>query len=131
MSKRSAENTTKQNCFLALHFPKLSSTRSTLIKLQLTTNTYQEGKPYCLGNAYSLSFEAVEKPILAKLNVEAVYHSIYCDEKVFDAIGIEGCVAIDIALAKGGTEAIAESFYSVMKSQQCTGGQSNKILVLT
>ena len=87
-----------------------------LINLQLTTDTCQEGKPYCLGNVYSLSFEGVEKPILAELNEDAVYHSIYCDEKVFDAIGIEGCVAIDIALAKGGTEAIAESFYSVMKS---------------
>ena len=39
-----------------------------------------------------------------------------------------GCVAIEIALAKGGTEAIAELFYSVMKSQQCIGGQYNEIL---
>ena len=101
-----------------------------LINFQLTTDTCQEGKPYCLGNVYSLSFEGVEKPILAELKEYEVYHSIYCDEKVSDAIGIEGCVAIDIALAKGGTEAIAESFYSVMKSQQCTGGQSNEILAL-
>ena len=45
-------------------------------------------------------------------------------------MGIEGCVAMDIALAKGGTETIAESFYNVMKSQQCIGGQSNEILAL-
>lgn len=101
-----------------------------LIKLQLTTDACQEGKPYCLGNVYSLTFEGVKEPALAELNEEAVYHSIYCDENVFDAIGIEGCVAMDIALAKGGTEAIAESFYSVMKSQQCIGGQSNEILAL-
>ena len=30
-------------------------------------------------------------------------------------IGVEGCVAIDIALAKGGTEAVLESYYSVMQ----------------
>ena len=57
-------------------------------------------------------------------------HSIYCDENVFDAMGIEACVAIDIALVKGGAEAIVESFYSVMKSQQCIDGQSNEILAL-
>ena len=100
-----------------------------LIKLQLTTDTCQEGKPYCLGNMYSLTFQGVKEPILAELNEEAVYHSIYCDEKVYDAMGI-GCVATDIALAKGGTEAIAESYYSVMRSQQCIGGQSNEILAL-
>ena len=95
-----------------------------------TTDACQEGKPYCLGNVYSLTFEGVKEPVLAELNKEAVYHSIYCDENVFDAIGIEGCVAMDNGLAKGGTEAIAGSFYSVMKSQQCIGGQSNEILAL-
>ncbi len=101
-----------------------------LIKLQLTTDSCQGGKPYCLGNVYSLTFEGVKEPVLAELNEEAVYQTIYCDEKVFDAMGIEGCVAMDIALAKGGTEAIAESFYSVMKSQQCIGSQSDEILSL-
>ena len=101
-----------------------------LVKIEMAANTYDEGKPYCLGNVYSLTFGELTKPVLAELDEKAVYHSIYCDERLFHAIGIEGCVAIDIALAKGGTEAVVESFYSVMKSQQCTGGQSNDTLAL-
>ena len=31
-----------------------------------------------------------------------VYRTIYTDENLFTAIGIEGCAAIDIALAGGG-----------------------------
>ena len=100
------------------------------VKLEKATTTSDESKSYCLGNIYSLTFDGVEKPILAELDEEAVYHSIYCDERLFHAIGIEGCVTINIALAKGGTEAVVESFYSVMKSQQCTGGQSNEVLAL-
>ncbi len=84
---------------------------------------------YYLGNLYSLTFGS-EKPIHAELNEPAVYSSIYCNEEIYSAIGIESCVAIDIALAKGGTEAVVESLYSVMKSQQSTGGQSNETLAL-
>ena len=57
-----------------------------LIKLQLTTVACQERKPYYLGNVYSLTFEGVKEPVLAELNEEAVYHSIYSDQNVFDAI---------------------------------------------
>ena len=101
-----------------------------LVKLEETTNAYDQEKPYRLGNVYSLTFGEVMKPVLAELDEEPVYHSIYSDERLFHAIGIEGCVTIDIALAKGGTEAVVESFYSVMKLQQCTGGQSNEMLSL-
>ena len=84
---------------------------------------------YCLGNVYSLRFGS-EKPIHAELNEPAVYESIYCDEEIYSAIGIEGSIAIDIALAKRGTEAVVESFYSVMKSQQSIGNQTNDTLAL-
>lgn len=82
----------------------------------------KKANAYCLGNLYSLKFGS-EKPIHAELNEIAVYESIYCDEETYSAIGIEGCIAI--ALAKGGTEAVVESFYSVMKSQQSIGNQTN------
>lgn len=106
-----------------------------LAKLSINDNKSVQGegaeeKSYCLGNLYSLTFESVKKSILAELDEAAVYHSIYCEEEIFNAIGIEGCVTIDIALAKGGTEPVVESFYSVMKSQQSTGGQSNETLAL-
>jgi hypothetical protein len=81
-------------------------------------------------NTYELTMERNQQPIKAKLNEEAVYKSIYTDETLYNAIGVEGCVAIDIALAKGGTEAVVESYYSVMTSQQKSGNQLNETLAL-
>ena len=101
-----------------------------LTKLEEATNTSDESKSYCLGNVYSLTFDGIGKPILAELNEKSVYQSIYYDERLFRAIGIEGCVSIDIALAKGGIEAVVESIYSVKKSQQFTGGQSYEVLAV-
>lgn len=82
----------------------------------------------CFNNTYVLIVEGIEQPIKAKLNEAAVYNSIYKDGPLFNAIGVEGCVAIDIALAKGGSEAIVESYYSVMNSQKSSGGQLNETL---
>ena len=78
-----------------------------------------------------LTLEGNQKTITAKLHEDAVYKSIYSDEELFKAIGVEGCVAIDIALARGGSEAIVELYYSVMTSQKCSGGQLNETLALS
>ena len=59
-----------------------------------------------------------------------MYESIYCDEEIYSAVGIGSSIAIDISLAKGGTEAVAESFYSVMKLQQSIGNQTIDTLAL-
>ena len=106
-------------CILSRSLPSIApKLYGPLVKLEKATNTSDESESYCLGNVYSLTFDGVEKPILAELDEEAVYRSIYCDERLFHAIGIEGCITV------------VESFYSVMKSQQCTGGQSNEVLAL-
>ena len=55
---------------------------------------------------YELTVEDNQLPIKAKLNEETVYKRIYTDETLYNAIGVEGCVAIDIALAKGRNLAI-------------------------
>lgn len=83
-----------------------------------------------LGNTFQLALEGRKQPLKAKLNEAEVFRSIYTDETLFTSIGIEGCIAIDIALAKGGTEAVVESYYSVMKSQKKFGSQSNETLAL-
>ena len=64
-----------------------------------------------------------------QLNEEAVYASIYNDENVYSELGKEICLAIDIALAKGGPESIVESFYSVMKCHNKSGPQNNETLL--
>ncbi len=85
----------------------------------------------CLSNTYLLTLEDTSGcPLKAKLNEAQVYHSIYTEESLFNEIGPEGCITIDIALAKGGTEAVVESYYSVMKSQKMFGGQGNGNLAL-
>lgn len=52
------------------------------------------------------------------------------NSEVYNLIGKEMCIVTDVALAKGGTEAIVESFYSSMASQAMHGGQSNEALAL-
>ena len=83
-----------------------------------------------LGNTFQLALEGRKQPLKTKLNEAEVFRSIYTDETLFTSIGIEGCIAIDIALAKGGTEAAVESYYSVMKGQKKFGSQSNETLAL-
>ena len=51
-------------------------------------------------------------------------------QQIYEAVGKEMCTAIDIALAKGGTEAVVESYYSVMKKQSTGSHMSNDTLDL-
>ena len=44
-------------------------------------------------------------------------------------LGIEMCVCYDVCMAKGGTEAVVESFYSSMKAQSMAR-QDNETLAL-
>ena len=43
---------------------------------------------------------------------------------------MEACICADIALAKGGKEAVEDSYYSVMASNKMRSGQANETLVL-
>ena len=52
---------------------------------------------------------------------DELYKSIYTDEQLYHSIGTEGCTVIDVTMAMGGTEAVVESFYSVLKSQEQSG----------
>ena len=45
-----------------------------------------------------------------------------------EGFGPPSCATIDIVLSKGGPKAIAESYYSAMRAQQQSGGQSNETL---
>ena len=98
-----------------------------LQKLELAVD---DDMPFALGNRYAITVQNSGQQFIAELNETEVYRSIYTDEHLFTAIGIEGCVSIDIALAKGGTEAVVESYYSVMNSQKKSGGQQNETLAL-
>ena len=65
------------------------------------------------------------------LSEEAVMKSFYTDPNVYKVVGVEMCIAYDIGLAMGATEAIVESYYSTMQSQAMQGGQLNDCLLYT
>ncbi len=73
-----------------------------------------ERLPFSLGNKFLLTMKTAKKPLLVQLNEKEVYKSISTDESLYNQIGVEGCICHDIALPKGGTEAIVKSYYSVM-----------------
>ncbi|CAB3982578.1 Hypothetical predicted protein [Paramuricea clavata] len=79
---------------------------------------------------FHMRFTKGEKIYTVQLNEPAVYLSLYTDECVYSKLGKEICLVIDIALAKGGPEAIVESFYSLMKCHKKAGGQNNENLSL-
>lgn len=83
---------------------------------------------YHLSNVYQMTYHS--RSFLVTLNESAVYKSLYCNQNMYERVGKEVMIAIDIALAKGGTEAVVESFYSKMSSHSMSGGQSNETLAL-
>jgi len=48
--------------------------------------------------------------------------------QVFEKVGQELCTALDVAVSMGGCEAVVESFYSVVDTQQKGGNMSNETL---
>lgn len=83
---------------------------------------------FCLKNVYEM--KSAIGNVNVSVNEENIYKSIYTDPDIFALLGKEVCICIDISLAKGGTEAIVESFYSSMKAQTKYGGQTTDTLAL-
>ena len=75
---------------------------------------------------FILKFE--NKIETTRLDESAVYKSLYGNEHVEEVESKEACALMNIALAKCGLEAIAESFYNCMPCQKCPGGQSKWVL---
>eukprot|EP00111_Clytia_hemisphaerica_P017253 TCONS_00051066-protein len=78
---------------------------------------------------FNLTFKNGEEKEV-KLNEQLVYESFYNNESLYKVAEKPVCAMIDIALAKGGPESIAESYYACMRGQQQAGGQSNDTLSL-
>ena len=60
------------------------------------------------------------------LHEHNVFSSFYSQEDIYSIAQPKSCVVLHIVLAKGGPEAITESYYSCMRAQQQPGGQSNE-----
>ena len=72
--------------------------------------------------------DAVFKVKFASGKEYNVFSSFYSQEDIYSIAQPQSCAVLDILLAKGGPEAIAESYYSCMRAQQQSGGQSNETL---
>ena len=77
---------------------------------------------------YIPSFMATMFAILY-MTKKALTLSFYTCEKLYQFLGKEICTVLDIANGKSGSEAVCESFYSVMKTQTMAGGMRNDTLV--
>ena len=68
-------------------------------------------------DAYFIIEFADKKEIKVKFCEDEFCQSFYNNPRIYDIAKPESCILIDIALAKGGPEAIAESFYNSMRNQ--------------
>ena len=90
-----------------------------------------EGSKYfVLEPRFSMKIDTNSESINVTLNEEALWEKIYTDPVVYGCLGRELCVVLDFAMSLGGSEAIVESYYSVMETQRKDGGQSNDVLDL-
>ena len=81
-------------------------------------------------NHFTLQLSSLDAPITVALNEAKFYESVYTNRSVYDLLQPETCFVIDATLAMGCTEAVVESYYSVMSSHFHSGNVANDTLDL-
>ena len=116
------------NC-RALWFPPTKSVPSTAVvkhrdsfTVSFVKNTLYDIDDFC-------EFHYGNNMCTARFDEMSVFSSMYVNEEIYEIIGQEMCIAVDIALGMSGSEAVVESYYSVMGSQTMPGGQLNNTIV--
>ena len=66
--------------------------------------------------------------VKARLCEENIIAAFYDNVDVYTALGRELCIALDVALAAGGCEAVVEGFYSMIGNHKKDGGLSNVLM---
>ena len=113
------------NCADQMFLKENSQHVSEFNNQQLVTMQCKE-KP-SLDKWFSLHFSS-GSTITARLDEAFIVSTFYTNQDVVDSLGQEMCIAIDVALAGSGCEAVLEGFYSVIGAHKKSGGQSNKSL---
>ena len=65
----------------------------------------------------------------AFLHEESLIKLFYTNIEIYESLGKECCLALDVALAINGCEAIVKGFYSVVIAHAKQGPQSSKVLM--
>ena len=66
-------------------------------------------------NVYEAEFELLSLCFI--IDEEELIEQMFTNPMVYNMLGIEMCACYDVCMAKGGTEAVVESFYSSTKAQ--------------
>jgi hypothetical protein len=88
----------------------------------------EKTKDFNLQSNFKIKISTKDKLICLTLNEGKLYSLIFSDSKLYSAFLKELCTILDVALSLGGSEAIVESYYAVMKSQHQDRGQENETL---
>ena len=75
-----------------------------------------------LDDSFLLEFSSGVQ-VKAKLHEENLIASFYNNKSIYESLGKEMCIALDVALASSGCEAIVEGFYSLVAAHKKSGGQ--------
>ena len=110
-----------------LWFPPISDKDKNMKHLDVLTKFNIERQENELDDLYCFHYEDVL--CVARFDERAAFRSFYTNEDLFESLGKEMCTALDVANGMSGSEAVVESFYSVMKSQIQPGGMNNETLV--
>jgi len=96
--------------FQIIHFAKFNSNKFTIDQL------------------YTIKINNSETTYIIKCDTKLLLYHIYTNPLLYRKISVEGCIIIDVAFSMSGSEAIVESYYSVMKTHRKDGGQHNDTL---
>ena len=121
--------------FLSL-FPKFFKVQEkpgSFKEIQLTENSFikrftrVEASEFTLSDQYCVVLDSGQTEMMF-LQEQEVITALYTDTDFYTSVGQEFCIVFDVMYAKTGTEAVVESFYGVVRSQEMYGGQSIKVL---
>lgn len=77
----------------------------------------QISESFTLDPVFKITFVGLEAVFNVKIVKSVLWESLYNTPSFFNIIGKEGCFILDFAYNIGGSEAIAETYFGIMKSQ--------------
>lgn len=89
---------------------------------------FLESGCFCLEHDFSIKLSNSDDRLRVQLDEEKLWEQIYKNEAFYTAIGPEACIILDFAFSLGGSEAVVESYYSVMTAHRKDGGLENENL---
>ena len=116
------------NCASKMFVDKDDNTVTAFDEYQLISANVCDLPTPTLDQWVSLTFSS-GKTVKARIDDVFVFSAMYVNEDVVKSLGKEMCIALDVALAASGCEAVVEGFYSLVNAHKKSGGQSNEVLV--